>query len=114
LTFNKKNKNLVTLKNYDVVIRKVDLSDKPAKKIFITETVELGANQSRLAEVLGISRQTIHNYMESKRNLEQNVCWQDTILKWEIILQNSARLRKPTAYRAIRLSSLPKKEKLTA
>lgn len=67
LTFNKKDENLVTLKNYDVVVRKVDLSDKPAKKIFVTEAVELGANQSRLAEVLGISRQTIHNYIGIKQ-----------------------------------------------
>ena len=67
LTFNKKDENLVTLKNCDVVVRKVDLSDKPAKKIFVTEAVELGANQSRLAEFLDMSRQTIHNYIEIKK-----------------------------------------------
>ena len=67
LTFNKKDKNLVTLKNYDIVVRKVDLSDKVAKKIFVTEAVELGANQSRLSDLLGMSRQTIHNYTEIKK-----------------------------------------------
>lgn len=67
LTFNRRNKDLVTLKNCDVIVRKVDLSDKPAKKVFVTEAVELGATQSRLAETLNISRQTIHNYIEIKK-----------------------------------------------
>ena len=32
LVFNRSNKNLVTLKNRDLIVKKVDLSDKPAKK----------------------------------------------------------------------------------
>ena len=67
LVFNRKNKNLVTLKNCDIIVRKVDLSDKPAKKIFVVEAVELGAVKSRLADALNISRQTIHNYIEIKK-----------------------------------------------
>lgn len=45
-----------------VFIKLVDLSDKTAKRLFVVETVALGANQSKLAEAIGISRQTIHNY----------------------------------------------------
>ncbi len=33
LVFNKRKKHEVQLKNRDVIIKKVDLSDKPAKKI---------------------------------------------------------------------------------
>lgn len=50
------------------VIKQTLISDKVAFKIFVTETVELGANQSLLAEALGISRQTIHNYISIKRH----------------------------------------------
>ena len=67
LCFNRSNKHLVTLKNRDVIVKKVDLSDKPAKKLFIVEAVELGATKSRLADAINISRQTIDNYIESKK-----------------------------------------------
>ncbi len=67
LVFNRRNKHLITLKNRDVIIKKVDLSDKPAKKLFVVEVVELGATKSRLADALNISRQTIDNYIESKK-----------------------------------------------
>ncbi len=67
LVFNKKKKHLVDLKNRDVIVKKVDLSDKLARKLLIIEAVELGATQSRLADALNISRQTIHNYIESKK-----------------------------------------------
>jgi len=66
LVFNRKNKNLVIFKNREIIIKKVDLSDKPSKKILIVEAVELGATKSRLADALNISRQTIDNYIESK------------------------------------------------
>jgi hypothetical protein len=45
-----------------VMIKKVNLSDKIRKKIFIVEALELGAQKSRLAKALNISRQTIDNY----------------------------------------------------
>ena len=45
-----------------VMIKKVNLSDKIRKKIFIIEALELGAQKSRLAKALNISRQTIDNY----------------------------------------------------
>ncbi len=66
LVFNKKNKNQVILKNRDVIVKKVDLSDKPAKKLFVIDAVDLGATKIRLAEALDISRQTIDNYIGSK------------------------------------------------
>jgi hypothetical protein len=45
-----------------VMIKKINLSDKIRKKIFIIEALELGAQKSRLAKALNISRQTIDNY----------------------------------------------------
>jgi hypothetical protein len=45
-----------------VLVKKVNLSDKIRKKIFIVEALELGAQKSRLAKALNISRQSIDNY----------------------------------------------------
>jgi hypothetical protein len=45
-----------------VMVKKVNLSDKIRKKIFIVEALELGAQKSRLAKALNISRQSIDNY----------------------------------------------------
>jgi hypothetical protein len=50
----------------DFPIKAADLGDKVARKLFITEAIELGAIQCRLAEALGVSRQTLHNYQEIK------------------------------------------------
>ncbi|MCP5119696.1 MAG: hypothetical protein GY953_53535, partial [bacterium] len=52
----------------DFPIKTVDLGDKVARKLFITEAIELGAIQSRLADALGVSRQTLHNYREIKEH----------------------------------------------
>jgi transposase len=49
-------------------IKTVDLSDRVAKRLFVVEVVESGAMQSRLASALNISRQTIHNYLETKKH----------------------------------------------
>jgi hypothetical protein len=67
LVFNRRNKHLVTLNNRDIIVKKVDLSDKPAKKLLVVDAVALGATKSRLADALNISRQTIHNYIESQK-----------------------------------------------
>lgn len=56
-----------TLLHYGKPIRVVDLSDKVAKKLLVIEAVELKVVQARLAEALGISRQTIHNYRETHK-----------------------------------------------
>jgi hypothetical protein len=60
-------KQMATLYRKGTYVRKVDLSDNVAKRLFVVETVELGANQSKLALALNISRQTIHNYLEIKK-----------------------------------------------
>ena len=41
-----------------IFIKPVELSDKIAKRLLVVEAVELGANQTKLAKALGISRQT--------------------------------------------------------
>ncbi|MCP4936316.1 MAG: helix-turn-helix domain-containing protein [bacterium] len=64
LEFSDQEKKHCHLLHYDQPIKIVDLSDKLAKKLLIIEAVQLGVIQSRLAEALGISRQTIHNYLE--------------------------------------------------
>ena len=50
----------------DFPIKTVELGDKVARKLFLTEAMELGATQSRLAKALDVSRQTLHNYREIK------------------------------------------------
>jgi|LGVD01.1.fsa_nt_gb hypothetical protein len=52
--------------DYGREIKRVDLADTPAKRIFIVDLVSYGVNQTKLAKTLGISRQTIHNYVERK------------------------------------------------
>jgi hypothetical protein len=49
-------------------IKGADFSDRVAKRIFIVETIELGAIKNRVAKVLNMSRQTIHNYLECKKH----------------------------------------------
>lgn len=58
----------VILYRRNVCVKTVDLSDRVAKRLFIVEAVELGARKSRLAEALGISRQTIDNQLEIKEH----------------------------------------------
>jgi len=55
------------LYRFGLFIKIVELSDKVAKRILVVETVELGANQTKLAKALSISRQTIHNYTEIQK-----------------------------------------------
>ena len=47
--------------DYEREIKRVDLSDKTAKRIFIVDLVERGVNQTKLADKLQISRQSINN-----------------------------------------------------
>ena len=46
-----------------VLVKDVDLKDRVAKRLFIVDTVDLGASKSYLAAALGISRQTIDNHL---------------------------------------------------
>ncbi|MBI4727874.1 hypothetical protein HY768_11790 [candidate division TA06 bacterium] len=61
----------VILYRQGVFIKKADLSDAVARRLFIVEAVELGAGKSRLAVALGISRQSIHNQIEIKKHFGQ-------------------------------------------
>ena len=67
LAFSEGEKKQCKLLHYDNPIKRVDLSDKVAKKLLVIEAVELGVIQSQLADALGISRQTIHNYRETHK-----------------------------------------------
>ncbi|MEE4188011.1 MAG: helix-turn-helix domain-containing protein [Roseobacter sp.] len=68
LQFSDQGKKRCQLLCHDRPIKNVDLSDKVAKKILVIEAIELGVMPSCLAEALGISRQTIHNYRESHKH----------------------------------------------
>jgi hypothetical protein len=68
LKFNKSNPNNACLYNYHTLIKIVDLSDRVAKRLLVVEAVEMGAIKTRLANALQISRQTIHNYVETKNH----------------------------------------------
>jgi hypothetical protein len=68
LKFNKNDPNKVCLFNRDTLIKMVDLTDRVAKRFLVVEAVEMGAVKTRLAKALQISRQTIHNYIETKKH----------------------------------------------
>jgi len=68
LTFKDDSETLAALYHNDVLVKAADLADKVAKRFFVVEAVELGATKTRLADALNISRQTIHNYLESKKH----------------------------------------------
>ena len=61
-------KGTAILYHHGIETERVDLSDTPAKRILIVRLVERKVNQTRLAEILNISRQTIHNYVERKEH----------------------------------------------
>ncbi len=54
----------VMLYHRGVLVRNVDLNDRVAKRLFIVDTVDLGASKSYLAKALGVSRQTIDNHLD--------------------------------------------------
>ena len=49
------------------LIKRVNLADKSERRFFIVELLQKDLNQTRVAEVLNLSRQTLHNYYESYR-----------------------------------------------
>lgn len=49
------------------LVKIIELSDKVAKKLLVVEAVEMGAEKKALAAALGITRQTVHNYIEIKK-----------------------------------------------
>lgn len=68
LKFHETDQEKVTLFHNDIRIKSIDLSDRTATRLLIVEAVELGAVKSRLAKALKISRQTIDNYLGSKKH----------------------------------------------
>jgi DNA-binding XRE family transcriptional regulator len=68
LKFKNIDQTKVALYHNETLVKTADLSDKVAKRLFVIEAIELGAKKSHLAEALNISRQTIHNYMETKKH----------------------------------------------
>ena len=49
------------------VSKRVNLADKAERRLLVVELLQRNLNQTRLAEVLSLSRQTLHNYRESYR-----------------------------------------------
>ena len=45
--------------------KRVNLRDKAERRLLAVELMQHGVNQTRLAEALQLSRQTLHNYRES-------------------------------------------------
>ena len=68
LEVRKGKKGTAILYHHGMETERVDLSDTPAKRVFIVRLVERNVNQTRLAKKLNISRQTIHNYVERKEH----------------------------------------------
>ena len=62
------NKTTVALFHHNKPLKTVDLTDGVAKRLLVVELVELGAIQSRIATTLDISRQTIHNYIQTRKH----------------------------------------------
>jgi len=58
---------LGTLSHRGTPIKQVNLRDKAERRLLAVELMQKGVNQSRLAEALQLSRQTLHNYRESYR-----------------------------------------------
>ncbi|WPL17494.1 hypothetical protein Thiowin_02513 [Thiorhodovibrio winogradskyi] len=58
---------LGTLYHRGTPIKQVNLRDNAERRLLAVELMQKGVNQSRLAEALKLSRQTLHNYRESYR-----------------------------------------------
>ncbi|WPL15225.1 hypothetical protein Thiowin_00108 [Thiorhodovibrio winogradskyi] len=58
---------LGTLYHRGTPIKQVNLRDKAERRLLAVELMQKGVNQSRLADALQLSRQTLHNYRESYR-----------------------------------------------
>lgn len=54
----------VTLYHTNTPVKIIEFSDKVAKKLLVVEAVEMGAEKKALGAALGITRQTVHNYIE--------------------------------------------------
>ena len=68
LKFNDAAGQKVALYHNEMLIKIIELSDRVAKKLLVVETVEMGAEKKALAAALGITRQTVHNYIDIKKH----------------------------------------------
>ena len=68
VAFSGGNSPSIVLFNGNEIVKQIDYSDKVAKKLLITEAVELGATKSKIASSFEISRQTIDNYLQIKQH----------------------------------------------
>jgi len=64
LKFSDRTPAKATLYHNNTLVKIIELSDKVAKKLLVVEAVEMGAEKKALAAALGITRQTVHNYVE--------------------------------------------------
>ena len=60
-------KQKATLYRKGTFVKTVNLLDNAEKRLFTVEIAELGANITSLASGLGITRQTVYNYLEIKK-----------------------------------------------
>ncbi len=67
LKFSDSSPSKAALYHNDTLVKIIELSDKVAKKLLVVEAVEMGAEKKALAAALGITRQTVHNYVEIKK-----------------------------------------------
>jgi len=67
LKFSDRTPAKATLYHNNTLVKIIELSDKVAKKLLVVEAVEMGAEKKALAAALGITRQTVHNYIEIKK-----------------------------------------------
>lgn len=63
ISFVGQNKEKVILFNDKLQIKFANINNKQEKKLFIIESVALGAKKSFLAKALNVSRQSIDNYL---------------------------------------------------
>ena len=98
----------------DVYVKTVALSDKTARRLFVVEVVELGAYKNKLAKALGISRQTIHNYLETQKNFGREGLvnsYQPTNSKSRETQRKLNKVKLPKGNKARLLEEIRKKER---
>ena len=98
----------------DVYVKTVALSDKTARHLFVVEVVELGAIKNKLAKAIGISRQTIHNYIEIQKHFGREGLvnsYQPTNSKSRETQRKLNRERLPKGNKARLLEDIRKRER---
>ena len=63
LAFADKDKENIFLFDGNTIVKYLENPDKTERKLFVIDAIKLGAQKSLLAKALGISRQTIDNYL---------------------------------------------------